>query len=143
MALYAVIDTNVLVSALLSKHADTATVLLVDRMIRGELIPLFSADTISEYREVLCRKKFKFESTLIEALLLFISNFGLMLEPSDTGEILPDMKDLPFYEVVMEKRKTDDAYLVTGNQKHFPIKPFIVTPKEMLNIMDTYLNREN
>ena len=143
MALYAVIDTNVLVSALLSKHADTATVLLVDRMIRGDLIPLFSADTISEYREVLCRKKFKFESTLIEALLLFISNFGLMLEPSDTGEILSDMKDLPFYEVVMEKRKTDDAYLVTDNQKHFPIKPFIVTPKEMLNIMDTYLNREN
>ena len=143
MALYAVIDTNVLVSALMSKHSDTATVLLVDRMIRGDLIPLFSADTISEYREVLCRKKFKFESTLIEALLSFISNFGLMLEPSDTGEILPDMKDLPFYEVVMEKRKTDDAYLVTGNQKHFPIKPFIVTPKEMLNIMDTYLNREN
>ena len=143
MALYAVIDTNVLVSALLSKHPDTATVLLVDRMIRGELIPLFSAETISEYREVLSRKKFKFESTLIEALLSFISNFGLMLELSETGEILPDMKDLPFYEVVAEKRKTDDAYLVTGNQKHFPIKPFIVTPKEMLDIMDTYLNNSN
>lgn len=82
MALYAVIDTNVLVSALLSKHSDAATVLLVDRIIRGELIPLFSADTISEYREVLSRKKFKFEGTLIETLLSFISNFGLMLEPS-------------------------------------------------------------
>lgn len=143
MALYAVIDTNVLVSALLSKHSNTATVLLVDRMIKGELIPLFSADTISEYREVLNRKKFKFEGTLIETLLSFISNFGLRIEPSKTGEILPDMKDLPFYEVVIEKRKTDDAYLVTGNQKHFPIKPFIVTPKEMLTIMDDYLNNSN
>lgn len=143
MAIYAVIDTNVLVSALLSKHSNTATVLLVDRMIKGELIPLFSVDTISEYREVLNRKKFKFEGTLIETLLSFISNFGLMLEPSESGEILPDMKDLPFYEVVIEKRKTDDAYLVTGNQKHFPIKPFIVTPKEMLTIMDDYLNNSN
>ena len=46
------------------------------------------------------------------------------------------MKDLPFYEVVMEKRKTDESYLVTGNQKHFPILPFIVSPKEMLDVMD-------
>ncbi len=143
MALYAVIDTNVIVSALLSKHSDAATVLLVDRMIRGELIPLFSSKTIEEYREVLRRKKFKFESTSIETILSFISNFGLMLEPSETGEILPDMKDLPFYEVVMEKKKTDDAYLVTGNQKHFPVKPFIVTPKEMLAIMDSYLSNPN
>ncbi len=143
MALYAVIDTNVIVSALLSKHSDAATVLLVDRMIRGELIPLFSSKTIEEYKEVLRRKKFKFESTSIETILSFISNFGLMLEPSETGEILPDMKDLPFYEVVMEKKKTDDAYLVTGNQKHFPVKPFIVTPKEMLAIMDSYLSNPN
>ena len=48
---------------------------------------------------------------------------------------LPDMKDLPFYEVVMEKR-TKDAYLVTGNLKHFPVKPFIVTVRQMLDIMD-------
>lgn len=76
MALYAVIDTNVLVSALLSKHSDSATVLLVDRMIRGELIPLFSSQTINEYREVLGRKKFKFENTLTDTLLSFISNLA-------------------------------------------------------------------
>lgn len=143
MALYAVIDTNVLVSALLSRHPDTATVLLVDRMIRGRLIPLFSSEIISEYSKVLHRKKFKFENTLIESLLSFISNFGLMIEPSETGEILPDMKNLPFYEIVMEKRKTDDAYLVTGNQKHFPVKPFIVTPREMLDLMDSSLDNSN
>ena len=44
--------------------------------------------------------------------------------------------DIVFYEVVMEGRKEHNgAYLVTGNIKHFPVKPFIVTPKEMLDIM--------
>lgn len=48
----------------------------------------------------------------------------------------PHLKDVVFYEVVMEGRKEyDDAYLVTGNIKHFPIKSFVVTPREMLDIM--------
>ncbi len=48
---------------------------------------------------------------------------------------LPDPKDSVFYEVVMEERKEEDAYLVTGNIKHFPEKPFIVTPRQMLDII--------
>ena len=48
---------------------------------------------------------------------------------------LPDPKDRVFYEVVMEERKNEDAYLVTGNIKHFPIRPYIVTPREMLDII--------
>lgn len=48
---------------------------------------------------------------------------------------LPDTKDLPFYEVVMEKRE-ENAYLVTGNLKHFPSEPFIVTARQMLDILD-------
>lgn len=47
----------------------------------------------------------------------------------------PDPKDTVFYEVVMERRKTDDAYLVTGNLKHFPVKPFVVTPRQMLDLI--------
>ena len=136
MAYYAVIDTNVLVSALLSKHSDAATVLLVERMILGDLIPVYSTDTMKEYQEVLRRRKFKFSIEKINYLLSAISHFGLMVEPSPIGEILPAPKDLPFYEIVMEKRETDGAYLITGNQKHIPIKSFIVTPKEMLDILD-------
>ena len=135
MAYYAVIDTNVLVSALLSRRADSATVLLVERMLIGDLIPVYSTDIMYEYSEVLKRKKFRFDVEQIDYLLSAISHFGFMIEPSPTGEILPDMKDLPFYEVVMEKRQTNDAYLVTGNQKHFPNRTFIVTPKEMLDIL--------
>ncbi len=45
----------------------------------------------------------------------------------------PDPKDVVFYEVALSK---EDAYLVTGNIKHFPKKPFVVTPAEMLAILE-------
>ena len=45
------------------------------------------------------------------------------------------MDDLVFYEVAMKKRN-DNSYLVTGNQKHYPIKDFIVTPSEMIEILN-------
>lgn len=47
-----------------------------------------------------------------------------------------DPKDVVFYQVVMEARKERDAYLVTGNLKHFPVKCFVVTPREMLEILE-------
>ena len=135
MICYAVIDTNVLVSALISNHIDAATVQLVGRLISGEIVPVYSDEIMREYREVLSRKKFKFDQGMINYILMAVERYGVMVEPSETGVILPDMKDLPFYEVVMEKRE-DGAYLVTGNLKHFPAQPFIVTAREMLNILD-------
>ena len=44
------------------------------------------------------------------------------------------MDDLVFYEVVMEKRE-DDACLITGNLRHFPVRDYIVTPAEMMDII--------
>ena len=58
-----------------------------------------------------------------------------MLVPTPACEILPDIKDLPFYEVVLEKGE-EEAYLVTGNLTHFPAKPFIVTAREFLDILN-------
>lgn len=48
---------------------------------------------------------------------------------------MPDMKDVPFYEVAMETRD-EGSWLVTGNGRHFPDVPFVVTPREMLDILD-------
>ena len=48
---------------------------------------------------------------------------------------LPDPKDRVFYEIVMEGRKSENAYLVTGNRKHFPNRPFVVTPRQMIDII--------
>lgn len=136
MIYYAIIDTNVLVSALISKESDSATVLLVARMIAGEIVPVYSDEIMEEYRNVLNRKKFRFDPSRISILLSAIEIYGVKVEPSDSDVLLPDPKDLPFYEVVLEKRE-DNAYLVTGNLKHFPVKPFIVTPRQMLEIMDS------
>ena len=41
----------------------------------------------------------------------------------------------------MEKRE-DDAYLVTGNQKHYPIREFIVSPVEMIRILEEFERNE-
>ncbi len=135
MICYAVIDTNVLVSALLSTHSDSATVQLIGRLLGGEIIPVYSLEILHEYHQVLNRKKFKFEPEMINYILSAIEKYGLLIDPSPTGITLPDIKDLPFYEVVMKKHD-DNTYLVTGNLKHFPVKPFIVTPRQMLTILD-------
>lgn len=135
MTYYAVIDTNVLVSALLSSHEDAATVQVVGKLFSGDVIPIFNKEILNEYNQVLRRKKFHFSENTICTLLRVIEKYGELVTPSPTGEILPDIKDLPFYEVVMEKQE-DGAYLVTGNMKHFPDRSFIVTAKEFLNIIN-------
>ena len=135
MIRYAVIDTNVLVSALLSSKDDTATVQVLGKVITGEIIPVYSNIITKEYREVLSRRKFGFSGDLIEYLMSAIEKYGILVDPSPSGITLPDMKDVPFYEVVLEKRD-DNAYLVTGNIKHFPKEPFIVTPRELLDILN-------
>lgn len=134
MVYYAVIDTNVFVSALLSKRKDAATVKVVEAMFDGEIVPLYHEEIIAEYDEVLHREKFHFDEELIQMVLLAVRQYGVEVFPQPTGEILVDMDDLVFYEVAMEKRE-EDAYLVTGNQKHYPIRDFIVTPAEMMEII--------
>ena len=135
MNYYVVIDTNVIVSALISNNPEAATVQLVARMLSGEITPVYSDYIMNEYREVLRRKKFRFDPQLIDTLLAAVEKFGLFVTPSGTEVILPDMKDVPFYEALIERRK-DNAYLVTGNLKHFPVETFIVTARQMLNILD-------
>ena len=57
---------------------------------------------------------------------------GIHGERVPVKEHFPDPKDVVFYEVAMSK---EDAYLVTGNKKHFPNKPIVVTPAEMVEIL--------
>ena len=135
MRYYAVIDTNVLVAAMLTRRADSPTVKVVQAIADGGLIPLYNEEILKEYDDVLHRKKFPFTENRIRPLLAAIRQFGLPVNPSATGEILPDMSDLIFYEVVMEKRE-DDAYLVTGNLRHYPPREYIVTPAEMMALIE-------
>lgn len=125
-----------LVSALLSGRDDSATVQVLGKVIVGEIIPVYSSVIAKEYRDVLSRKKFGFSNGTVEYLLSAIEKYGILVGPSPSGIILPDRKDLPFYDAVLEKRG-DETYLVTGNIRHFPREPFIVTPREFLDISDS------
>ena len=127
MSCHVVFDTNILVSALLSDKEDSATVLVVERMLDGLITPVYSREIIAEYREVLARKKFHFSQGNIDFLLSAIEKFGLLVSPSSSEIALPDKKDMPFYEAVME---VHGAYLVTGNIKHFPEEPFILDSRD-------------
>ena len=135
MRCYAVVDTNVIVSALISKNPNSAPRRVFQAMLNGEIIPLYHQDILAEYEEVLSRPKFHLQSATVKIVVNAVRQFGVEVVPTPTGEILIDMDDLVFYEVAMEKRD-DDAYLVTGNQKHYPVRDFIVTPAEMVDILD-------
>ena len=135
MKYYAVIDTNVLVSALLKSNSTPGNI--AAESLTGRIIPLLNEEIVSEYREVLERPKFHFPPHAINALIDGMIKRGIFLDAVPLEEIIPDPKDAVFYEVAMEARKNEDAYLVTGNLKHFPVKSFVVTPKEMLEILDS------
>ena len=131
---YAVIDTNVIVSALISKNPKSSPLLVLAHVYSGTITPVFNAEILEEYREVLSRDKFHVNPLDIEDALHVIQNYGLNVERTEVkNELFPDPKDIVFYEVKISK---EDAYLVTGNIKHFPKKPFVVTPREMLDIID-------
>ena len=133
MKYYAVIDTNVLVSAMLKWNSAPGNImeLAFDHVIN----PIYNEEIFAEYQNVLSRPKFKFPVNVIDDFLNAIRNVGVQIESEPLNMDLPDPKDTVFYEVTMEKRKTEEAYLITGNMKHFPSVPFIVTPREMLEII--------
>ena len=133
MSYYAVIDTNVIVSALLTKNENSPTLQVMRAVLSGE-IPLFHQDILEEYEEVLHRSKFHLKDETIEKVISAIRKFGLEVSPVSTNEVLIDPDDIIFYEVAMAKRY-DNAYLVTGNAKHYPVKEFIISPAEMMKII--------
>jgi putative PIN family toxin of toxin-antitoxin system len=133
MKYYAVLDTNVLVSALLKSGSTPWKV--AAEALTGDIIPILNDDIIGEYEEVLRRPKFKFEERAVRILMDELKRRAVYADAGEIDDIVADPKDVVFYAVLMEKRKEDEAYLVTGNLKHFPVKTFIVTPKEMLDIL--------
>ena len=130
--IYAVIDTNVLVSALFTHNTEAATVRVLNAMFLGKLMPLYNDEIIAEYEDVLRRSKFHFTPALVNKYLKSIRKIGIQSELVHSDEFFPDKDDVVFYEVALSK---EDAYLVTGNKKHFPKTPIVVTPAEMLEIL--------
>lgn len=134
MRYFAVIDTNVVVSALLN-HSSTPGKVLEEALV-GRIIPLLHDEILDEYDDVLRRPKFKFDPHEIEIAIAGLIRRGIFVDAAPLTDYLPDPGDAIFYQVVMGARDAEDAFLVTGNLKHFPQKSFVVTPREMLEIID-------
>ena len=130
--IHAVIDTNVLVSAFITKKLDSSTAKVWSAILNFNIIPMYSEEIIEEYKDVLHRKKFNIPEQLIKDAINHILENGVRGERVLSDDFFPDPKDVVLYEVAISK---DDAYLVTGNTKHFPKKPIVVTPAEMLEIL--------
>ncbi len=136
--IYAVIDTNVLVSAML--NFDSIPGEVINRLLNGAITPLMNDAILAEYKEVLDRPKFNFNQDLVGTVLEELTSKALFVEEDHFDEKYIDPKDIVFYEVTMTAQKENGAYLVTGNIRHYPKQVFIVTPRQMLDIMDeTYI----
>lgn len=102
--------------------------------MQERIVPLYNDEILEEYKSVLSRPKFHLNLSLIEAVIKAIITDGLNIDRTPTADIeFPDPKDIVFYEIALS---VEDSYLITGNIRHFPVKPFVVTPAEMVRILE-------
>lgn len=133
MRYHAVIDTNVLVSALLKWNSIPGRV--VQASPAGAISPVVSDVIVEEYEDVLRRRKFRFDSMLVREVLDGLYRRATRRAPVELDEEMPDSNDVVFYAVALSARDEWDTRLVTGNARHFLVRPFVVTPREMLDII--------
>ena len=130
--IYAVIDTNVLVSALITKNPEAATAKVVSLLLDNGFVPLYDVDIIAEYEDVLHRSKFPILPEVANALISYILENGVEASRVNFDESMPDEDDRVFYEVTLSK---EDSFLVTGNLKHYPTSPQVITPADFIKIL--------
>ena len=140
MKYFALIDRNVLVSAMIKPQSVPRQVL--NLAFAGPIIPVLNDAIEKEYREVLSRPKFHLPADLIEDVVQTFRQKGLYVNAETLDVAFSDPKDVVFFEVVMETRKNEDAWLVTGNAKHFPTVPFVVTPRQTLDIFSCSIKKQ-
>lgn len=132
---FVVWDTNVLVSSQLKQGSLPS--LIVEASQTGLLVPVINNEIILEYCDVLFRPKFGFgqqAATLLRRL--FDASVDIAPASLLSGWHMPDADDAVFYATALAARKAGlKAYVVTGNQRHFPQEDFIVSPRAMLDII--------
>ncbi|GHV85326.1 PIN domain-containing protein [Spirochaetia bacterium] len=121
-----VLDTNIIVSALLTPGGKPARVL--DQVLSGNAVLCHDAEIITEYQEVMCRKEFAFNPGDIHILIIRLIKKGVSITAAPAAVPFTDESDRKFFETA----KSCGAFLVTGNIKHFPVESWIMTPAEYL-----------
>jgi putative PIN family toxin of toxin-antitoxin system len=125
-AFRAVLDTNILVSALLSPAGNPAKIYRM--FLAGILDLVVSADILAEYEDVLHRPRLSIPAADAGTVLFVVRRYGEKVQPVPSKAPLPDEDDRAFYDAA----KYGNAYLVTGNTKHYPQESFILTPAAFL-----------
>ncbi len=141
MKKYVVLNTNVIISSLYaerSKNLTSSPFLVLNKVFnrKNGIVPLYNEEILNEYKNVLSRKKFSFSAPRIGKFINDFKKIAANIDelPEIKEDIsFPDVKDIVFYQITLSK---ESSYLVTGNIIHFPVKPFVVTPKEYLQILD-------
>jgi uncharacterized protein len=110
-----VLDTNVIVSALLSPFGPPGRIL--DLVLAGEIQLAFDDRILAEYRQVLQRPRFGFDLVSIDELLVYMEQTGQAVVALPILVHLPDPADLVFLEVAAAAH----VPLISGNLRHFPI----------------------
>ena len=103
MKYYAILDTNVLVSAML-KSGSVPDQLAAEAMY-GDIIPVLNDEILAEYEDVLRRPKFKFDERTVRVFLEELKRRAVFIDAGPIDEILPDPKDIVFYAVLMKSVK--------------------------------------
>jgi len=132
-----VIDTNILVSALLQPESRPAAVLML--ALSGEVQLCVSDAVFAEYDEVIRRPHLKRSPDVIENTLQSVRRLGHWVKPDVRVAACVDPDDNIFLECA-EAARAD--YLVTGNQRHFPKfwkNTKIVSSREFLDIIAPHL----
>lgn len=133
----AVIDTNVIVSGILTKNELSPTHLILEDIYDGTIIPLLNDEILKEYSDVLNREKFHLPKDMTSAIIDMIRIRGKECGRKNSDLILPDIDDKVFYETYLS---SDSAYLVTGNLKHYPKEDRIMLPSEFVHFIHKHHN---
>ena len=112
-----VIDTNVIVSGLLSPFGHSAEVLRL--LSAGRIVICFDTRILLEYQTVLMRPRFGFSEHHIRILMQDIECIGITADAVPLKTSLPDPDDDKFLEVASA---AEAECIITGNRRHFPKK---------------------
>jgi putative PIN family toxin of toxin-antitoxin system len=129
-----VLDTNILISALLSPQGPPAQVFPMT-ILEPDTQLCVSGDIYAEYEEVIRRPRFNRSDSEINATLRTIREKGLWVRPTEKVRACSDPDDDVFLECA---QAAGAHYLVTGNVKHFPAgwaDTRIVTARQFLDVI--------
>ena len=74
MIVHAVVDTNILVSGMLTLNETAPTRQILAHIQQGTIVPMTNIAIIEEYTDVLTRNKFSFDKEAVKNLLEMIGN---------------------------------------------------------------------